>query len=108
LRGNGFYSNIFTNKDANTKHAQNPRQLLSSNQTPALILVGSCNYIKWEVEYQYKQTLPNSTLLYIPRAGHVIYLDQPDIYFASIRAFLLNKPLPLQPWTSSTPPPPDK
>jgi proline iminopeptidase len=108
LRGNGFYSNIFTNKDANTKHTQNPRQLLSINQTPALILVGSCNYIKWEVEYQYKQTLPNSTLLYIPHAGHVIYLDQPDIYFASIRAFLLNIPLPLQPWTSSTPPPPDK
>jgi hypothetical protein len=54
--------------------------------------------------WQYRTTLPNSTLLYIPDAGHEIYRDQPDLYLACIRAFLLGKPLPLHPWTTAHPP----
>jgi pimeloyl-ACP methyl ester carboxylesterase len=103
--GNGFYDNIFTTADAQRRHGNvNPRLKLASNRTPALILTGACNYIKWAVTWQYKTTLPNSTLLYFPRAGHVIYLDQPDLYLAAIRAFLLGTPLPLPPWTTPRPP----
>ena len=103
--GNGFYDNIFTTTDAQTRHEnENPRLLLASNHTPTLILTGACNYIKWAVTWQYKTTLPNSTLLYFPHAGHVIYLDQPDLYLACIRAFLLGTPLPLHPWTTAQPP----
>ena len=103
--GNGFYDNIFTDTDAQTRHGNvNPRLLLASNQTPTLILTGACNYVKWAVTWQYKTTLPNSTLLYFPHAGHVIYLDQPALYLASIRAFLLGTPLPLHPWTTACPP----
>src|SRR5258708_2929860 len=96
--GNGFYDNLFTTTDAQHRHGNlNPRTSLSSNHTPTLILTGACNYKKWAVTWQYKTTLPNSTLLYFPHAGHVIYLDQPDLYLASIRAFLLGTPLPLPP-----------
>lgn len=105
-QGNGFYDNIFTTRNALSIHPSvNPRTLLTSEQTPVLIMTGSCNYIPWQVEWQYRSTFPNSTLLYFPDAGHVIYLDQPSTYLASIRAFLLGTPLPLQPWTSSQPPP---
>jgi pimeloyl-ACP methyl ester carboxylesterase len=104
-QGNGFYDNIFTTTDAQTRHGNvNPRTLLASNHTPTLILTGACNYIKWAVTWQYKTTLPNSTLLYFPHAGHVIYLDQPGLYLASLRAFLLGTPLPLQLWTTAQPP----
>ena len=104
-QGFGFYDNIFTTNDAQTKHAgPNPRTLLASNRTPTLLMVGECNYIKWDVAYQYKTTLPNSTLLYFPHAGHVIDRDQPDLYHASIRAFLLGTPLPLRPYTGTKPP----
>ncbi len=67
-------------------------------------MTGSGNYIPWQIEWEYKATFPNSTLLYFPNAGHVIYLDQPTLYSESIRAFLLGTALPLQPWTSSQPP----
>ena len=105
VQGYGFYDNIFTTTDAEHRHATaNPRLLLASNYTPTLILTGACNYVPWAVTWQYKTTLPNSTLLYFPHAGHVIYLDQPDLYLASIRAFLLGTPLPLPPWTTAQPP----
>jgi pimeloyl-ACP methyl ester carboxylesterase len=103
--GNGFYDNIFTTTDAQHRHGNvNPRTMLASNHTPTLILTGACNYVKWAVAWQYKATLPNSTLLYFPHAGHVIYLDQPALYLASIRAFLLGTSLPLHPWTTARPP----
>jgi pimeloyl-ACP methyl ester carboxylesterase len=105
VQGYGFYDNIFTTTDAQHRHgAVNPRTRLASNHTPTLILTGACNYVPWAVIWQYKATLPNSTLLYFPHAGHVIYLDQPDLYLASIRAFLLGTPLPLPPWTTAQPP----
>jgi pimeloyl-ACP methyl ester carboxylesterase len=104
-RGNGFYDNIFTTADATTRHGSvNPRRRLSSNHTPTLILTGAWNYVPWAVTWQYKSTLPNSTLLDFPHAGHAIYLDQPDLCLASIRAFLLGTPLPLPPWTTAQPP----
>lgn len=105
VQGYGFYDNIFTTTDAEHRHATaNPRLLLASNHTPTLILTGACNYVPWAVTWQYKTTLPNSTLLYFTHAGHVIYLDQPALYLASIRAFLLGTPLPLPPWTTAQPP----
>jgi proline iminopeptidase len=105
VQGYGFYDNIFTTTDAQHRHGKvNPRTRLSSNHTPTLILTGACNYIRWTVTWQYKATLPNSILLYFPHAGHVIHLDQPDLYLASIRAFLLGTHLPLHPWTTAQPP----
>jgi pimeloyl-ACP methyl ester carboxylesterase len=104
-QGYGFYDNIFTTTDAQTRHGNfNPRLRLTSNHTPTLILTGACNYVPWAVTWQYKATLPNSTLLYFPHAGHEIYLDQPDLYLASLHAFLLGTPLPLHPWTTAQPP----
>ena len=31
----------------------------------------------------------------IPNAGHVAYLEQPDVYVALVHAFLTDRPLPL-------------
>jgi proline iminopeptidase len=105
VHGNGFYDNIFTTIAAQHRPGHvNPRTLLASNHTPTLILTGACNYIKWAVTWQYKATLPNATVLFFPQAGHVIYLDQPALYLACIRAFLLGTPLPLPPWTTARPP----
>src|SRR6266852_7094371 len=59
LQGNGFYDNVFTSRDAQTRHGNvNPRTLLASNHTPTLILTGACNFIKWAVTWQYKTPLP--------------------------------------------------
>lgn len=104
-QGNGFYDNIFTTRNADTFHpAVNPRTVLASDHTPVLIMTASCNYIMWAIEWQYRMTFPDSRLLYFANAGHEIYLDQPTLYQASIRAFLLGTSLPIKPWTSAQPP----
>ena len=70
VQGYGFYDNIFTTTDAQHRHGNvNPRTRLSSNHTPTLILTGACNFVKWAVTWQYKATLPNSTLLYFPHGN---------------------------------------
>lgn len=96
--GLGFWCNMMTVHDAKTRNAD-ARAPLILNRTPALILRGECDYITWDLAYQYKASLPNASLLYIRGAGHIIYHDQPDLYFSAIRAFLLDQPLPLQPFT---------
>lgn len=102
--GNGFYDNIFTTRDARTSDAQAPvRPALRHEHSPVLILTGGCNYIPWAVTAQYKTTLPNSTLVCLPNAGHVIYLDEPSIYASTIRAFLRDRPLPVPARNTATP-----
>jgi proline iminopeptidase len=100
LHGFGFWSSLMTGYDV-ARRDPNRRELLASNQTPALILTGSCNYIKPEVAEQYQATMPNATIISIPDAGHVIFFDQPEQYIALVRAFLLDQPLPFVPSTAS-------
>jgi pimeloyl-ACP methyl ester carboxylesterase len=105
LNGNGFYDGVFAGNNAASIHPKvNPRTILSSDSTPTLIMTGSANFVSWAPTWQYKTTLPNSTLLYFQDAGHDIFLDQPQLCYASIQAFLLGTSLPIQPWTSSQPP----
>ena len=77
---------------------------LNSLTLPVLILKGECDYLKWEVTYQYKSILKNSTLLYLEGAGHMPFLEKPEIVLDSIRAFLLDEPLPLPAYTDVSPP----
>jgi proline iminopeptidase len=102
-RGFGFWASVMSGSDASL-HGRGQRAALAANYTPTLILKGECDYIKWDVAYEYRSTLHNSTLLFIPQAGHAIYYDRPDIYSQAVRAFLLEQPLPIQPYEGSAPP----
>ncbi len=62
---------------------------------PVLILRGECDYVKWEVAQEYKSLLKNSTLLFLEDAGHMPFLEKPELVLDSIRSFLLDEPLPL-------------
>jgi len=77
---------------------------LRSMNHPVLILKGECDYLKWEVTYEYKSLLKNSTLLFLEGAGHMPFLEKPGLVLNSIRSFLLDKPLPLPAYTGKTPP----
>jgi proline iminopeptidase len=92
VSGVGYYAFLATFAD--WQRVGDPRPALAANATPALILRGSCDYIKPEIAAGYKQTLPNATLVNINDAGHLLMLDQPDRYLSLIRAFLLGEPLP--------------
>ena len=77
---------------------------LRSLTLPVLILRSECDYLKWEVTYEYKSLLKNSTLLYLAGAGHMPFLEKPGLVLDSIRSFLLDEPLPLAAYTEETPP----
>jgi proline iminopeptidase len=71
---------------------------------PVLILKGECDYLKWEVSYEYKSLLKNSTLLYLEGAGHMPFLEKPGLVLDSIRSFLFDEPFPLPAYTDESPP----
>jgi proline iminopeptidase len=99
IRGTNQFVNRLT--FASQESYPDPRPALRQNQTPALILRGECEFLAWEVAYEYKETLPNATLLSISNAGHALYGAQPEMIAAVMRAFLLERQLPLPPYTAS-------
>ncbi|KAA9379952.1 alpha/beta fold hydrolase [Microbispora cellulosiformans] len=98
----GFYVNQMTIADART--LPDPRPRLRTVTIPTLVMRGECDYKDWQVTYDYRRTLPDSTLVYVPHAGHAIAMDQPAVYLAVVRAYLLGHRLPLPPYTAATPP----
>ena len=72
---------------------------LKSLTLPVLILKGECDYLKWEIVHEYKSLLKNSTLLFLESAGHMPFLEKPELVLDSIRSFLLDEPLPLPAYT---------
>ena len=74
-----------------------PRPALARLATPALVIKGSCDYLSWGSAVHYRQALPNAELVYLQRAGHNTYQDQPAAFLASVRAFLTGRPLPIAP-----------
>jgi proline iminopeptidase len=77
---------------------------LASVDIPVLVLRGECDYGKWEVAYQYKELFVDSRLLLVKDAGHMLFLDQPEIFVDAVCAFLLDEPLPFPVYTDSVPP----
>ena len=75
---------------------------LRSLTLPVLILKGECDYLKWEIVHEYKSLLKNSTLLFLEGAGHMPFLEKPELVLDSIRSFLLDEPLPLPAYTDES------
>jgi proline iminopeptidase len=100
----GWWANLVTGADVGTRRID-LRHAFSRVLVPLLILRGGCDYIRWEAALQYKTAFRNSTLLYVPDAGHAFGYDQPQIYAAAVRAFLLDRPLPIAPYESTVAPP---
>jgi proline iminopeptidase len=72
---------------------------LRSLTLPVLILKAECDYLKWEIVHEYISLLKNSTLLFLEDAGHMPFLEKPELVLDSIRSFLLDEPLPLPAYT---------
>ena len=59
-----------------TEHAEgDPHAALRENHTPAILLYPECNYLSWSGAVDYRKTLPNLKIYYIPRAGHYIQFE---------------------------------
>ncbi|MEZ0339169.1 alpha/beta fold hydrolase [Mycobacterium sp. pV006] len=93
--GNGLYTNVFTVRDASSGAQSSVAQQLRSTDVPVLVITGECNYIPWEATADYAATLPQTTLVCIPGAGHAPELDRPRLYAELLENFVLDEPLPL-------------
>jgi pimeloyl-ACP methyl ester carboxylesterase len=99
----GFWAYTMMEKDLKVQDT-NLDPLLKASNVPVLIIKCECDYIIWEVTYQYKTLFPDSTLLYFKGAGHMPYLEKPDLFSDTVSAFLLDRPLPLPSYTGTQPP----
>ncbi len=81
-----------------------PHAALRENHTPAILLYPECNYLSWKGAVDYRKTLPDLKIYYIPRAGHYIQFEQSQMLRRVIQAFLLDDADVLAPYTSDTDP----
>jgi proline iminopeptidase len=104
VSGSGFYALQYPQSAA----ADSPvdvREQLSGNKTPVLLFKGGCDYLSWQSAIDYRQTLPKTTVIYLPEAGHNIYQDEPGTILQATGAFLTGVALPIPRYTSTAPPP---
>jgi proline iminopeptidase len=81
------------------------RPALADVDVPALILKPQCDYLPWSYGSELRDAMPDARLVYLRGAGHSTYVEQTDAFFAEVRAFLADAPLPITPWTAHEPPP---
>ncbi len=81
-----------------------PHAALRRLATPALILKGQCDYLSWASAIDYRDTLRNARLVYVPDAGHRLFAERPRAFAATVSAFLDGLPLPMAAMTQTSPP----
>ena len=86
------------------KKERDPHSRLRGNLTPAIVLYSECDFLAWTAPLDYRTTFANAKVYYIPRAGHIISLSQPELMARIIRAFLLGEPDPVPPYSGEADP----
>ncbi|HEX6342216.1 alpha/beta hydrolase [Umezawaea sp.] len=89
---------------ASASKAADPRPALRQNHTPVLVLRARCDYLRWEVTREYRDTFPRATMLTIDGAGHSVLADEPADTGSAVTAFLTGGALPAEPYTATEAP----
>lgn len=84
----GFYVGLMTVQSFST--TPNPRPKLQNSPIPILVMKGQYDNQKWGFTKEYLDIFPNHQLAIIPNAGHGIFIEQREVYLATIRKFLTN------------------
>lgn len=104
VRGTGFYAAQFP-QSAAAKKRSDIRASLSGKPVSTLIMKGSCDYLSWSSALEYRDLLPNSSLLYFSGAGHNLHQENMELVSSAIIDFLDQKPLPVPKYIASFAPP---
>lgn len=104
VTGSGFYRLQYP-QSATAPPPPDLRPHIQGRPIPVLVLKGGCDYLSWTSVQDYRRVLPDTTLVYLPDAGHDIYQDKPDQLLTAARAFLADQPPPIRPYTATSPPP---
>lgn len=83
--------NIYVRKNIEFDNGD-PHEALRKDHTPAILLYPECNFVPWDGAVDYRKTMPNLKIYYIPHAGHYIQIEQPELMRRVMVAFLLDQP----------------
>ena len=89
MEGMGWWVMTMTIWDATNKNYSAATNL-SDIKTPALILRGDYDYLPEEIIEEYSSAFVNSRFVKIHDAGHLIWLEKPDIFTKEIESFITN------------------
>ena len=84
--GAGGYSRVGTNFYPDS--FKDPRPAMRKVTAPVLILQGECDFLAYSDVYEYVDQFPRASYRFVPKAGHIIWWDQPDAYLGAVKAFL--------------------
>jgi len=84
--GYGYYVNIKTVQSFD--NSVNRRKDLLKCELPILIMRGQFDGGKWGYTNEYLELFKNHQLVIIPKAGHSIAAEQPELYLKTITTFL--------------------
>lgn len=85
--GYGYYVSIKTVQSFD--NTANKRATLSKCETPILMMNGQFDGRKWGYTDEYLKLFKNHQLVIIPKAGHSIAVEQPELYINTIIKFLI-------------------
>ncbi|MBI3047088.1 MAG: alpha/beta fold hydrolase [Acidobacteria bacterium] len=64
------------------------RPRLASVRAPTLLVHGDRDPIPLDAAREWRAAIPSSRLLVVPDAGHMPYVEQPQLFFAAVQTFL--------------------
>ena len=72
--------------------------------TSALIVKGQCDYLSWSSAVDYRDTLLDAKLVYLPQCGHQLFVECPEAFTRVVAKFLDGQPLSFPFVAGSAPP----
>jgi proline iminopeptidase len=102
--GLGYYAHYIPQLHADPADEPVDLDRLARVTAPVLVIKPACDYVPWSTA-GYRRAFPQSRLVMIPDAGHVAYLEQPELYLQTVDAFLHDRALPLPTRDGATVPP---
>jgi pimeloyl-ACP methyl ester carboxylesterase len=64
------------------------RDRLGNLRVPTLVIHGEQDAIPLDAAREWASVLPDARLVVLPDAGHLSYVEQPDLFFAAVEDFL--------------------
>lgn len=102
--GLGYYAHYIPQLHADPADEPVDLDRLARVTAPVLVIKPACDYLPWSTA-GYRRAFSQSRLVMIADAGHVAYLEQPELYLETVDAFLHDRALPLPTLNGATVPP---
>jgi proline iminopeptidase len=93
--GVGYYAHYVPQLHPDPGDEPLDAQRLAMIKAPVLVIKPACDYLPWSSVAAYQRAFPQAKFVMIPGAGHVSYLEQPELYVSLVHPFLTGQQLPL-------------